>query len=193
MRFDSQKNPAAMQGDGSTKFEPAGVALQIVRGRLYLCSTNGRGAICIAAQAEPQDMPATDSPHCYAENIFGAARDRAQTDEASVHFRCATGEQPVAQLPGEDATHQPNGCAMPKIGHVVNLLPYSWWECSLDARMLMRLQHALNATFVTLRFPLNRDGTIDRTVPIHVKPTPLHDKAGDDGSFGILMPVCSGD
>ncbi len=60
----------------------------------------------------------------------------------------------------------------------------------LNAELLARLQKALGGNAVRVEIhALGREGEVDPTVPLTIRPIYLEGPATEDGSLGVLMPI----
>jgi len=178
MRFDKNKDPAALAAKDPTRYAIQGVAVIERDGDTFLAATDGRALTLVRAHAEDGDD--AGSGRIYPVAAFAAARKAARRKaDATVTLNGAA----FVAADGARTEFAKVDGTFPDVHRIV---PTSKPErvLRLDAEYLARMQKALGADGVEIRM---HDDDRDR-MPLTIVPIYLGGGT-DDGSLGLLMPI----
>lgn len=188
MKFDRHKDPAACAAKEATRCAVHGVAIVQKGDATFLAATDGRSLSMVRAFPEDgDDMPAIlGQGRIYSPAAFAAARkackrrpDATVTLNGSAYVQADGSTTEFARV---DGTFPDVFEAIPKAKPVQTL--------RLNAEFLARLQKAMGANAVAIEVhALDKDGDIDATMPLTIRPLYMDGPGTEDGSFGILMPI----
>src|SRR5262245_15197890 len=176
VKFDKNKDPAAMAARDPSRYAIQGVAVVHRDGGTFLAATDGRALSLVRAYPDDTDQP----DGVYPVAAFAAAR-KASTRKPD----------PVAGLNGT-APVEADGAAteFAKVAgtfpDLIGVVPTNKPErvLRINAEYLARLQKAFGANAVEVRM---HDDDRDR-LPLTIVPIYSDGPGRDDGSFGLLMP-----
>ena len=182
MKFDRQKDPAAVAAKESTRYAIQGVAVVERQGGIYLAATDGRALTLVRARPDDGDDMGQMHQRIYPAVAFAAARKAARRQpDASLTLNGA------AFVDGADGSHSEFPRVDGTFPDVADILPKGVPATTvcLDAEYLARIQRALGANGVEVRVHGNG-------VPLTIVPLYLNGEGTDDGSIGVLMPIGGG-
>jgi DNA polymerase III sliding clamp (beta) subunit (PCNA family) len=186
MRFDKQKDPAAVATKEGGRYAVNGVAIIKEGDGTFLAATDGRCLTLVRAFEEDGDDSASSGGRIYPAAAFVAARKAAK-------------RKPEAQLTLNGAAFVVADGVRTEFARVDGVFPdvrdivpkaVAVGILRLDAELLARIQRALGSTAVEIRVhAMAADGReVEPSVPLTI--VPVHIGGGEeDGSRGYLMPV----